>query len=168
MIVTRPRTRLLGVDFGTVRIGLAVCDDSRIIASPLEIRERKNPQADANFFKDIINREQIAAIVMGLPVHTDGREGIKAKESRAYGQWLTEVTGLTVMYADERFTTTFAEAALWDAGLTHKKRKARRDAVAAQMMLQGFIDSGCKELEIHPLSDLPTEVTDDLTTTDTQ
>lgn len=139
----RPRTRLLGLDYGTVRVGLAVCDADHIIASPLEIRARKDPAADAAFFKQVIEREHIGGLVVGLPIHTDGREGVKAKEARAFGTWLAEVTGLPVVYADERFSTAFADAALWAAGLTHKKRKQRRDAVAAQVMLQAFIEAGC-------------------------
>ena len=153
MTPPRPRTKLLGVDFGTVRVGLAVSDEGRLIAAPLDIRARKNPTADGNYFKDVVAREHVSAIVLGLPVHTDGREGVKAKESRAYGKWLAEVTGLPVMFADERFSTAFAESALWAAGLTHKKRKAKRDAVAAQIMLQGFLDGGSQEVEILNLSD---------------
>jgi putative pre-16S rRNA nuclease len=139
----RPRTRLLGVDFGTVRIGLAVSDADRIIASPLEVRERKGPDADKAYFRALLEREQIAGIVVGLPLHTSGREGVKAEEARAFGEWLKGVTGLAVVYADERFSTAFAESALWAAGLTHKKRKQRRDAVAAQVMLQAFLEGGC-------------------------
>ena len=154
---SRPRTKLLGVDFGTVRVGLAVCDEGRMIAAPLEVRRRKDPKADGNYFKDLVKREQIAAIVLGLPVHTDGREGVKAKESRAFGQWLGEVTGLPVMFADERFSTAFANDAMWQAGLGEKKRKELRDAIAAQIMLQGFLDGGAKETEILNLSDRPTE-----------
>jgi putative holliday junction resolvase len=142
-VTDRPRTRLLGVDFGSVRIGLAVCDADRIIASPLEIRERKGDAADAAYFKQVIEREQIGGLVVGLPVHTDGRVGVKAKEAQVFGAWLAGVTGLPVAYADERFSTAFAESALWAAGLTHKKRKQRRDAVAAQVMLQAYIEAGC-------------------------
>ena len=148
----RPHTRLLGVDFGTVRVGLAITDTDRIIASPLEIRERQGAEKDAAFFKMLIEREQIGGLVVGLPLHTSGREGIKAVEARAFGKWLGEVTGLTVIFADERFSTAFAESALWAAGLTHKKRKARRDAVAAQVMLQAFIEAGCPpEVLVKPL-----------------
>lgn len=85
-------------------------------------------------------------------MHTTGREGIKATEARAFGEWLQRVTGLPVVFADERFSTAFAESALWQAGLTHKKRKARRDAVAAQMILQAFIEAGCPaEIQVKPL-----------------
>ena len=153
MIATAPSPgRLLGVDTGTVRVGLAVCDRDRIIASPLEIRERQGTEKDAAYFKVLVAREQVVGLVVGLPLHTSGREGVKAQEARAYGAWLMAVTGLPAIYADERFTTAFAESALWAAGLTHKKRKQRRDAVAAQMMLQAFIDGGCPaEIEIKPL-----------------
>jgi putative pre-16S rRNA nuclease len=148
----RPRTRLLGVDYGTVRIGLAVTDSDRVIASPLEVRERKGPDADVAYFRVLVEREQIGGIVVGLPLHTSGREGVKAEEARAFGGWLKGVTGLPVVYADERFSTAFAESALWAAGLTHKKRKQRRDAVAAQVMLQAFLEAGCPpEVTIKPL-----------------
>jgi putative Holliday junction resolvase len=142
----------LGVDYGTVRIGLAITDADRIIASPLEIRERQGTDRDAAFFKGLIEREQVGGLVVGLPLHTTGREGTKAEESRAFGKWLSEATGLTVIFADERFSTAFAESALWAAGLTHKKRKARRDAVAAQVMLQAFLEAGCPpEVQVKPL-----------------
>jgi putative Holliday junction resolvase len=140
------------VDYGTVRIGLAVSDTDRIIASPLEVRERQGQDRDASYFRALVEREQVAAFVVGLPLHTTGREGVKAKEALAFGAWLAEVTGLPVTFADERFSTAFAESALWAAGLTHKKRKARRDAVAAQVMLQAFIEAGCPdEIRVKPL-----------------
>jgi putative Holliday junction resolvase len=143
---------LLGIDFGTVRIGLAVCDPDRVIASPLEVREREGPDRDVAYFRSLVEREQVGGLVVGLPLHTTGREGAKAQEAREFGEWLKGVTGLPVIYADERFTTAFAESALWSAGLTHKKRKARRDAVAAQMMLQAFLDAGCPaEVQVKPL-----------------
>lgn len=135
--------RLLGIDYGTVRVGLAVSDRDRMIASPIATCERKDAGADAAFFRDLVKKEEIVALVLGLPVHLDGREGIKAIESRKYGAWLKEITGLPVVFVDERFTTVDAESALWNAGLTHKKRKERRDRVAAQIMLQAYLDAKC-------------------------
>jgi putative Holliday junction resolvase len=137
------RTRILGVDYGTVRIGLAVSDRDRKIASPLDTYRRRDADQDATYFQTLMKEEEIAAIVVGLPVHTDGREGVKAKEARQLGERLAKLTGLPVYYFDERFTTVLAESELWSAGLTHKQRKARRDRVAAQMMLQAFLDAGC-------------------------
>lgn len=133
--------RLLGVDFGTVRVGLAVSDADRILASPLATYTRRGADVDAAYFRKVIVAEEIVGLVVGLPLHTDGREGVKAVEVREFGKWLGEVTALPVEYADERFTTVFAESALWNAGLTHKKRKDRRDRVAAQMLLQAHLDS---------------------------
>jgi putative Holliday junction resolvase len=136
-------TRLLGVDYGQVRVGLAVSDADRKIAFPLATYERRGPDQDAAYFRTVVVDEAIAALVVGLPVHLDGREGQKAVEARAFGQWLGAATGLPVVYWDERFTTVEAESALWNAGLTHKKRKARRDRVAAQIMLQAYLEAGC-------------------------
>jgi putative holliday junction resolvase len=137
--------RLLGVDYGAVRIGLATSDPDRKFSFPLEIYTRQGAARDADYFRELIAEERIVGIVLGLPLHTDGREGQKAGEVRTFGAWLASTTGLTVTYADERFTTVDAESALWQAGLTHKKRKARRDAVAAQMLLAAYLEAGCPE-----------------------
>jgi putative Holliday junction resolvase len=135
--------RLLGVDYGSVRVGLAVSDPDRILASPLATYDRRDPERDAAYFRALVAAEGVGGLVVGLPVHLDGREGVKAQEARAFGAWLTEVTGLPVVFVDERFTTVQAESALWNAGLTHKRRKERRDRVAAQMLLQAYLDAGC-------------------------
>jgi putative Holliday junction resolvase len=136
-------TRLLGVDYGQRRIGLAISDPDRKFAFPLATYERQATERDAAYFRQVVADEAVALLVVGLPVHLDGREGQKAAEARQLGAWLTEVTGLPVVYYDERFTTVEAESALWSAGLTHKKRKARRDRVAAQILLQTYLDAGC-------------------------
>lgn len=140
-------TRLLGVDFGVKRVGLSLSDPDRKIAFPLTTLERRTLEQDAVFFRKVVADEGIGQLVVGLPVHLDGREGQKAAEARTFGQWLGEVTSLPIVYWDERFTTVEAEAALWSAGLTHKKRKQRRDRVAAQILLQAYLDAGCPE---HP------------------
>jgi putative holliday junction resolvase len=141
-------TRLLGVDYGSVRIGLAVSDPERRLASPLAVYERRGREGDAEYFRALTTTEEIGVLVVGLPVHCDGREGQKAEEARAFGAWLAETTGLPVVFWDERFSTVEAESALWQAGLTHKKRKARRDGVAAQIHLQAYIDAGCPDTSV--------------------
>ena len=137
------RGRLLGVDYGSVRLGLAVSDVERRIASPHVTYERRSMDQDASFFREQIEQEEITLIVVGLPVHADGREGEKAKEARDFGQWLTGVTALPVVFWDERFTTVLAEGHLLQAGLTRKRRRERRDRVAAQILLQSYLDAGC-------------------------
>jgi putative Holliday junction resolvase len=141
------RIRLLGVDYGRVRLGLAVSDAERRIASPLATYERRDREQDARYLRDVIDREEIGRIVLGLPIHLDGRESPMALEVRAFAKWLQEVTGLTCVFWDERYTTIDAESALWSAGLTHQRRKDRRDRVAAQMLLQAYLDAGCPEEE---------------------
>jgi putative Holliday junction resolvase len=149
-------TRLLGVDYGRVRIGLAVSDPERKIASPLETYRRRDLEKDARYFRELTERETIGMLVVGLPVHTDGREGQKAAEARKFAAWLACATDLPVAFWDERFTTVEAERHLWSAGLTHKQRKGRRDRVAAQIMLQSYLEAGCPtETCPGPLDDQP-------------
>ena len=137
-------TRLLGVDYGTVRVGLAVSDPDRKFAFAAgDVHAPRTRTRTPRTSAAGRARRRSAALVVGLPVHTDGREGEKAGEARAFGAWLAEVTGLPVVFWDERFTTVEAETQLWDAGLTHKRRKERRDKVAAQIMLQAYLDAGC-------------------------
>jgi putative Holliday junction resolvase len=137
------RGRVLGVDYGSVRVGLAVSDVDRKIASPHVTHEPRSRNQDVSFFKEQVEQEEITLIVVGLPVHADGREGEKAKEARDFGQWLAGVTALPVVFWDERFTTVLAEGHLLQAGLTRKRRRDRRDRVAAQILLQSYLDAGC-------------------------
>ncbi len=138
-----PAGRLLGVDPGRVRLGLAVSDPERRIASPLETYTRRSLDLDARFFREIVRSEDIIGLVVGLPIHNDGREGEQAGKARALGQWLAQTTSLGLAFWDERFSTQEAEGLLLSAGLSNKKRQARRDRVAAQIMLQAYLDAGC-------------------------
>ena len=148
------KRRLLGVDYGSVRVGLAVSDPDHKIASPLATYERRNKEVDAAHFRQVTADEEIGELVVGLPVHLDGREGQKAAEARAFGVWLKEVTGLRVVFWDERFSTVEAENLLLSAGLTSQRRQARRDMLAAQILLQSYLDAGCPpEQALGPLAD---------------
>lgn len=147
-------TRLLGVDYGTRRVGLAISDADRRIASPFALYERRTPEQDADYIRQIVDAEDISAIVVGLPVRGSGHEGEKAQEARAFGGWLHTTTRLPIIYWDERYTTADAEQFMREAGLTDKQRKARRDMVAAQIMLQSYLDAGCPPTpDIGPLAD---------------
>lgn len=147
-------TRILGVDYGAKRVGLAISDAGRKIASPLKILHRQNADQDARSLKTIITDEKVTRIVVGLPVHTTGSESQKSREARAYAAWLRELTALPVTFWDERFTTADAEQLLLDAGLTKKRRQERLDMVAAQILLQTYLDAGCPdEATVEPLED---------------
>jgi putative holliday junction resolvase len=146
--------RVAALDFGTVRIGIAVSDADRTIASPLESYTRGSPAQDAARMRRLASQERIALFVVGLPVHLDGRESPKSREAREFGRWLVEVTGVPVEFFDERFSTAEAERFLLDAELTSKRRKKRIDMVAAQIVLSAFLESGGKgQQEPGPLDD---------------
>ena len=139
--------RIGGVDYGTVRIGLAVSDPDRTMASPLEIYTRRSAGLDAQYFQHLAEEERIVLWVVGLPVHLDGRESQKSQEARRFGKWLAEVTALPVELFDERFTSVQAEEILQAAELTRKRRKKRLDMLAAQIMLTSYIESQTKGQE---------------------
>lgn len=136
--------RLAGIDYGTVRIGIAITDPAQSIASPYENYTRRDRQQDARRFQRLVEEEQIKRFIVGLPVHLSGDESQKSREARAFGEWLTEVTGLPVEYYDERFSSSQAEQFLIDADLTSKRRKRRLDMLAAQIMLSGYLESKYK------------------------
>jgi putative Holliday junction resolvase len=133
--------RLAGIDFGTVRIGIAITDSRQTLASPYENYQRRDPQQDAERFRRLTAEEGIRQFVVGLPVHLDGRESQKSIEARAFGQWLQEATQVPVEFFDERFTSHEAKQLLGSAELSKKKRKARLDMLAAQIMLASYLES---------------------------
>jgi putative Holliday junction resolvase len=144
--------RLAGIDFGTVRIGVAVTDPNRVLASPLENYTRRGQEADAQYFRRLVAEERIAVFVVGLPVHTSGAESRLSKEAREFGRWLQEITGLPVEFYDERYSSAQAEAFLLDAELSKKKRKRRLDMVAAQLLLAAYLEA-TRRGEPGPLDD---------------
>src|SRR5580700_10299657 len=135
------RGRLLGLDFGTRRIGISVSDDEQRIASPLENYTRSRDEVDATRLKKIAEEYRVVGLVVGLPIHTGGEEGQKAREARRFAAWASAATALPLAMWDERFTSAIAEDHLLAANLSKKKRKERLDKVAAQIMLQSFLES---------------------------
>lgn len=137
-----PPGRVAAIDYGTVRIGIAISDTRRTMASPYENYNRATPERDAARFRRLVEEERIRLFVVGLPVHLAGHESQKSHESRQFGAWLQEATGVEVVYFDERFTTADAMEQLQQAGLTKKRRKERLDMLAAQGLLAAFLESG--------------------------
>lgn len=148
-----PPGRVAGIDFGSVRIGIAVTDRRRTLASPYETYTRRGPAADAQRFQRLAADEGLVRFVVGLPVHLDGRESQKSAEARQFGQWLEKTTGLPVEFFDERFTTAHADEILSAAELTSKRRKERRDMLAAQILLVSWMESQSKGKEPLGLDD---------------
>jgi putative Holliday junction resolvase len=142
--------RVLGIDFGTRRVGAAVSDPRRKIATPLEVYERKDQAQDARHYRKVVDENDVDLIVIGLPLHTSGQEGTSAKQARAWGAWLAKETDRPVVYHDERFSTVDAEAKLIAVGIKRQGRKDKRDMLAAQILLQDFLDLGCPLIEAAP------------------
>jgi putative Holliday junction resolvase len=135
-------TRIAGIDYGTVRIGIALAETEMGIASPHENYTRRTLALDASFFCQLVHDEGISRFVVGLPVHLSGNESQKSVEARAFGNWLGEVTGVPVEFFDERFSSAEADERLKEANLTKHERQARRDQLAAQIMLAAYLEAG--------------------------
>ncbi len=133
--------RLLALDVGDVRIGIAICDRDRVMASPYDQYTRRSPDRDGEHFRQIVAAEQVVGLVVGLPINMDGTEGPKAVAYRKYGEWLAGVLNLPVAFFDERLTTHAAQGMLIDAGLSRQKRKERLDKLAATLILQAYLDA---------------------------
>jgi len=133
--------RLAAIDFGTARIGSAVCDADRILSSPLEVHPASDWRHDAIYFRSLAARERIAGFVVGLPIHCDGGESDSSLACRRFARWLASETELPVRLFDERFTTADAASRIAGVGYTRKKRKQRVDAIAAQVILESFLES---------------------------
>ena len=136
-----PAGRVAGIDYGRRRIGVAICDAARIIASPLCVRETSGDQAaDAAFFRKLLADEEVGGIVVGLPLHADGGASEMSAEAARFGAWLRKVTGLPVAFQDERFSSHEAAGRLAGVGLTRAGKKKRSDAVAAQVLLAAWLE----------------------------
>ncbi len=108
---------------------------------PAENYNRRTSELDARWFQEFADQEGIGQFVVGLPVHHDGSESAMSTEARQFGAWLAEVTGRQVTYFDERFTSVEAAEILGHAKLTKKRRQARLDKIAAQVLLTAYLES---------------------------
>jgi putative holliday junction resolvase len=151
--------RVLGLDFGTRRVGAALSDPRRQIATPLEVHQRRDSAGDSRHYQELVRKHEVDQIVIGLPLHTSGRVGTGVALARQFGARLAESTGLCVVFFDERYTTSEAEDTLIAAGLKRSRRKVLRDMLAAQILLQNYLDAGCPATEAPalPLDDPPAE-----------
>src|SRR3954465_2819270 len=127
--------RIHDIDYGTVRIGIALADTEMGIAGPFDNYARRSAALERDYFQTLAKEKRIGRFVVGLPVHLHGGESQKSTEARAFGEWLAQLTGTPVDYFDERYTPAEAERLLSAASLTKKQRKARLDQLAAQIML---------------------------------
>jgi len=132
--------RILAIDPGSVRLGLALSDPSGTIAQPLSVLSRRSEAEDLKALVDLVARHDVGAIVIGLPRMMDGRLEAAAQEAQAFGTRVEQATGRPVAYWDERLTTVAAERYLIEQGKRRSKRRQEVDRMAATLLLQGYLD----------------------------
>lgn len=132
--------RILSVDYGDSRIGLAVSDMLGIIASPVGTIKSSGMRMDIDRLSEEAKRLNVDLIVLGLPLNMDGSEGERAEKTRKIGTILSKVSGLKVDYMDERLTSVSAERVLDEAEIRWDKRKKAVDTISAQIILQTYLD----------------------------
>ena len=141
----RPRkddpVRYLGVDPGRKRVGLALSDRGGVLATPLAVLRRRTADQVAADIDALCRREEVEALVVGLPLNMDGTKGPAAEEAERLAALLAERTGLPVELWDERLSSVTAERAMIDADVSRAKRRAKVDKIAAQIILQAFLDA---------------------------
>ena len=132
--------RLLGLDVGTKTIGLALSDVSRSIATPYDTIRRTKFTEDAKTIREIVEKNQIGALVIGLPINLDGSEGPRAQSTRAFARNLAPIVKLPMLFWDERLSTAAVERHLIEADASRKRRAEIVDRMAAAYILQGALD----------------------------
>lgn len=132
--------RIVALDVGDVRIGIAVCDEMRLIASPHSVYKRVGYGPDVRHIKALCDQMGTRSVLCGLPRNMDGSIGFQAQKVLALAQQL-EAAGLHVIYQDERLTTVTAERALIEGGMHRQERKGTVDKVAAAVILQQYLDT---------------------------
>jgi putative Holliday junction resolvase len=135
-----PMRPIIGLDLGTVTIGLAVSDTFLGVASPLETIKRKKFGIDAARLLEVMEKRQICGLVLGLPRNMDGSEGPRCQATRAFARNLEKLWAGPITYWDERLSTVAAERVLLEADTSRKRRAEVIDHVAAGFILQGLLD----------------------------
>ncbi|MCY0888435.1 MAG: Holliday junction resolvase RuvX [Alicyclobacillaceae bacterium] len=133
--------RVLGVDYGTVRIGLSLSDPTGCIAQAHGFVAGGNDKKAASDLLKMVQDFHVERIVVGVPLHMNGSESELSAKARQFGALLERVCGVTVVYVDERLTTVTAERMLVEADVRRSKRKGVVDSVAATVLLQSYLDS---------------------------
>jgi len=133
--------RILALDLGKRRIGLAVSDELGITAQGLETLRRSNIREDLARLKKLVAEQNVTFILMGNPLHMSGREGAGTQHAREFGERLESATGVPVQLWDERLTTVEAQRVLRASGVSIEKRAQAVDRLAAVILLENFLES---------------------------
>jgi len=135
-----PPMRLLGLDIGTKTIGVAVSDEGGVVATPLRTLSRHGGRRDLDEVASVMRETGASALVLGLPLDLEGREGDAARRVRVLGAELARHLSCEVHYWDERFSTTAADRVLVEGGVRRRQRKQVVNHLAATLILQSFLD----------------------------
>ena len=138
---SRPTGRVLGVDVGTVRVGLAMSDLTGTLASPLETLKRAKDDSDLDRLVELVMEHEVTEVVVGEPVHLSGASGASAEDAGAYAQKLADrIPDVPVQLIDERLSTVTAASHLREGGIDSRKQRSVIDQAAAVVILQQFLD----------------------------
>lgn len=133
--------RIAAIDYGTVRIGIALSDERKIIAQPLLcLPAQKNHEKTALAIKETLAKHDIEKLLMGLPLYLDGNDSPMSLEVRKFAKILMCTLNIEVVLCDERLTSALVERALIEGNINRKKRKTLVDALAATVILQNYLD----------------------------
>lgn len=146
--------RILGLDLGERRIGLAISDPEGRLAVPLRILERRGDAADIRAITDLALAEGVEVLVVGNPLSMDGSVGAQARATQAFAERLTKTSGLPMHLADERLTTVQAERApigpRKGGGKKARRRRPPSDDLAAAILLQSYLDRNRRDAPAAP------------------
>lgn len=132
--------RLIGLDIGKARVGVAMSDPAGTIASPVAVLDARKLSRDIRPLKTLVEDYEAEGLVIGLPLSMDGSEGPQAAAVRSVGDRLGKALALPVVYADERLSSSTASRAMSDGGVRSKGQRGKLDMVAAAIILQSHLD----------------------------
>jgi putative Holliday junction resolvase len=145
MVSERPGGRILALDIGSKRIGVAVSDELQIAAHGLETVSARPPERAIEVLQGLVREYNVREVVVGLPLNMDGTSGASAEAVRGVSRRLEEALPVAVRLVDERMTTAQAERVLLEGNVTRRKRRDVRDRLAAVLILQSFLDGRVRE-----------------------
>lgn len=136
--------RILGIDVGDKRIGVAVTDPLQITAQGVMTLKRKTREDDLEAFRELIAKYEIKKVVAGLPLNMDGSESSQTRKTINFCQFIKKRLKIEIIYIDERLTSSWSEKVLIEGNVSRENRKDYIDMLAAQMILQSYMDRAVK------------------------
>ena len=140
-VTTADGSRILAIDWGERRVGLAISDPLGISAQGLPNMSRRNKEKDENFLRSLVRKRNVSLIVLGNPLQMDGTVGRQAEKISGIAEWLRDCLGIPVELWDERLTSMEANRFLDDAGINPSRRNESVDRLSATLLLQNYLDA---------------------------